>query len=82
MEPNISINATKGRRIVCPICEQSDEVIPISNGEPTSKIMKKANKGEVKLGGCVIMKGGPNYYCKRDETSFRPSTRDKKMSNQ
>lgn len=55
---------------VCPICKQTDEAIPIAYGEPTSKSLKKAMKGKIMLGGCIISPCNPHWYCKRDRVSF------------
>jgi hypothetical protein len=54
----------------CPICNKTDEIIPISYGEPTSKILKQAKKGKIKLGGCILDPCNPHWYCKRDSVSF------------
>jgi len=55
---------------ICPLCHKNDKVIPIIYGEPTSQIMEKAEKGEVKLGGCVMSKSNAKWYCKRDKVEF------------
>ena len=54
----------------CPVCNKKDEVIPVIYGMPGEKLMRKAEKGKVKLGGCVISGGDRKWYCKRDETWF------------
>lgn len=54
----------------CPICKQTDEVIPIEYGEPTNKRLKQAMKGKVMLGGCMISPCNPHWYCKKDNVSF------------
>jgi len=38
--------------------------IKIVYGMPTQEAFKKAEAGEIKLGGCCIIIGGPEYYCK------------------
>jgi hypothetical protein len=60
----------KKRRAVCPYCRENDEVIPILYGFPTPEGFEKAERGEVYIGGCVIMGGQPRYYCKRDDREF------------
>jgi hypothetical protein len=57
-------------KIVCPVCKQSDEVIPIVYGYPGDDLFKKQEKGEVYLGGCVIRTHNPHWYCKRDDKKF------------
>ncbi len=54
----------------CPYCNKSDQIIPIVYGYPSEGLFKKAEKGEVKLGGCVISDCDPHRYCKRDEKEF------------
>jgi hypothetical protein len=38
-------------------------IIPLVYGEPNEKAMEKANQGKIHLGGCVIIKDAPKYYC-------------------
>lgn len=54
----------------CPECKRSDQVIPIVYGKPSRKTLKKAEKGKVFLGGCIIQKCQPHWYCKRDSIRF------------
>ena len=54
----------------CPICNKTDEAIPIVYGEPTESTLKKAKKGKIWLGGCTITNCDPHWYCKRDKTNF------------
>jgi hypothetical protein len=54
--------------VVCPYCHESDEVIPILYGFPSHVDFRKADRGEVYLGGCEISPYG--YYCKRDDREF------------
>lgn len=54
----------------CPVCNRLDQTIPIFYGEPTAKTLRKAKKGRVFLGGCLITRCNPNWYCKRDEVKF------------
>lgn len=56
--------------MICPVCKKKDEVIPIVYGLPTQKTMKKAEKEEVMLGGCVVSGCDPQWFCKRDEKWF------------
>jgi len=54
----------------CPACHKKDQVIPISYGKPGPETIKKANKGEIKLGGCMISGTSPRFYCKTDKLEF------------
>lgn len=56
--------------VACPICEKSDMVIPIIYGLPGSKLIRQADRGKVRLGGCILTACDPNSYCKRDNTEF------------
>lgn len=42
----------------CPACGKPGS-IPIVYGYPTSETMERARRGEVALGGCIIMGGEP-----------------------
>lgn len=46
----------------CPKCE-SKNTLKIIFGLPTPEAFQKEEAGEIKLGGCCIMIGGPEYYC-------------------
>ncbi len=54
----------------CPICLRSKYVLPIAYGMPTPEMMKKASKGKMYLGGCMVYDYSPHYYCKKDEFEF------------
>ena len=56
--------------MTCPTCNKKDEVIPIIYGYPSDRMFRKADKGKIKLGGCVISGCDPKWYCKRDKTEF------------
>lgn len=55
---------------VCPICKSNKDVVPIIYGKPATALIKKAERGECWLGGCVVDKDSPWYYCKKDKKSF------------
>lgn len=55
-------------QVVCPYCREADEVIPILYGFPSHEAFKKADRGEVYLGGLDI--SPYSYYCKRDDREF------------
>jgi hypothetical protein len=54
----------------CPKCKSNKDVIKIIYGMPNKKLMKQADKGLVRLGGCVVNDCFPKYYCKRDDFEF------------
>lgn len=47
----------------CHKCE-SKNTMKISYGEPTFETIQRAEAGEIQLGGCCIIVGGPEYFCK------------------
>ena len=47
----------------CPKCK-SQEVIPIIYGLPGLDLAEKESNGEVKLGGCLVIEGNPEWHCK------------------
>ena len=53
----------------CPKCK-SKNIIPISYGYPSAKGMKKAEREEIKLGGCCVGKNDPQWYCKNCKREF------------
>ena len=54
----------------CPVCHKSDQVIRIVYGYPGQKMLEDAEKGIIKLGGCIIDPNNPKWYCKRDKVKF------------
>ncbi|MBC7873100.1 MAG: hypothetical protein H7Y01_03830 [Ferruginibacter sp.] len=54
----------------CPVCKKTEKVIPILYGKPGKEAIEKAARGECYLGGCVISKDSPRYYCRRDDKEF------------
>jgi hypothetical protein len=60
--------SARKNEVVCPYCREKDEVIPILYGFPTHESFKKADRGEIYLGGLDI--SPYNYYCKRDDREF------------
>jgi hypothetical protein len=64
------LNSSIDKKPVCPICKTSDNVIPIVYGKPAKELMDKAERGEVKLGGCVIEEKSPHNHCKKDNKDF------------
>ena len=52
----------------CPIC--GSELIPIVYGMPGPEMLKKAERGEIYLGGCLITPDDPKYYCDDCDKEF------------
>ncbi len=53
----------------CSYCN-SDKVIPIVYGYPTSKDFQEYERGEIKLGGCISSGLKPNWHCNNCDRSF------------
>ncbi len=51
----------ENKKPTCPKCN-SKEVIPIIYGKPAKELIERAERGEVKLGGCV--RGQMSHFCK------------------
>ena len=47
----------------CPSCK-SRNAVKIAYGMPTSELYEEYLKGKVVLGGCCVVEGGPEYFCK------------------
>jgi hypothetical protein len=45
------------------ISGHTDQIIPIQYGKPTAETIKKAKRGLVRIGGCLVTGCDPNYYC-------------------
>ena len=56
---------------ICPACG-SKNIAKIQYGYPmmSEKLRRELDDGKVKLGGCIIMEGAPNYYCNDCEIEF------------
>ena len=55
---------------VCPLCHKSDHFVPYVYGKPSSRLIKMADKGEIKLAGCSLSNTSPKFYCKTDKLEF------------
>ncbi|WP_181309092.1 carboxypeptidase-like regulatory domain-containing protein [Rufibacter sp. XAAS-G3-1] len=53
----------KNTQVKC-IGGHTDNIIPIVYGLPTKRTMNRAEKGLVRLAGCIISECDPQYYCK------------------
>ena len=54
---------------VCPN-GHTDNLVPIVYGLPGKRSMKKADKGQIKLGGCIVTNCDPEWYCKTHKIEF------------
>lgn len=53
----------------CPNCE-SKNTLKILYGMPTHEAIEQAEAGKIRLGGCCVTVGGPEYYCKDCENEW------------
>lgn len=53
----------------CPL-GHNDEIVNIVYGMSSKKMLKKAEKGKIHLGGCIITGCDPSRYCKKHKISF------------
>lgn len=54
---------------VCPE-NHTNKLIPVVYGLPGENLMKKAKKGKVYLGGCIVTDCDPKWYCKKHRLIF------------
>lgn len=54
----------------CPVCKSHDQVIPIVYGKPAKETIRRAERGEIRLGGCLVGASSPRHYCRKDEKEF------------
>ncbi len=52
----------------CPKCKSKKDVVPIVYGDPNEPLIERADRGEVYLGGCVLMK--EKNFCRKCNASF------------
>jgi len=52
------------KRIVCPTCGSRD-VLSIVYGLPTDEALRRAGRGELALGGCIIDDHSPVWHCRK-----------------
>ena len=55
-----------------PMCVKghTDNIIPIVYGLPGKRLMKKARKGKIHLGGCNVSNCDPMFYCATHKLEF------------
>jgi hypothetical protein len=54
----------------CPLCHRSENAVPFVYGKPGKQAIEAAERGEIKLAGCVLSHTSPEYYCKYDKLEF------------
>ena len=57
----LDVNEVAAKPAKCPFC--GEKIIPIIYGEPSDETFEKAEKGEVKLGGCCLSGADPQWAC-------------------
>lgn len=55
---------------ICPNGNHGNNVIAIIYGLPSKRYLKKAKKGKIKLGNCVVTGCEPHWYCKTHKIEF------------
>ena len=55
---------------ICPKCHSNRQVIPVVYGYPSEKMIRRSEKGEIHLGGCILDDCMPLHYCKDDNLKF------------
>jgi len=53
------------RKPNCPYHGNKEDVVRIIYGYPMPELMDRAERGEVKLGGCCVADNNPEWYCKK-----------------
>ena len=51
----------------CPKCDSVSKVVRIKYGYPSFEMSEDAEKGKVKLGGCMATEEDPDWHCKKCE---------------
>ena len=59
----------------CPNC--NNELIKIVYGMPSNEMFQKAEKGEIYLGGCIILPNNAVYYCSKCEKKYDKDLNEK-----
>jgi hypothetical protein len=57
---------TAMHKAVCPVCKTAKHTIPVVYGKPSAEGIRKAERGEVKLGGCIVSEHSAKHFCKKD----------------
>ncbi len=48
---------------ICPRCGAAIQPVPVLYGYPTHEAFEAAERGEIRLGGCVVGDESPDYAC-------------------
>ncbi len=54
----------------CPKCN-SDKVVPILYGYPSGDMVEKLSRGEIEIGGCIVMPDNPKWHCNNCENEWK-----------
>lgn len=57
-------------KTTCPVCKSDKNSIPVVYGKPSAQGIERAEKGEIKLGGCMAGQDSPKHYCKKDKKLY------------
>lgn len=58
----------------CPLCLRGDEVVEVVYGEPDRKMLQKAKRRQISLGGIKIQEDAPDLHCLRCNYSWKTPT--------
>ena len=59
---------------VCPNCRDRDSIVKIEYGYPGNEMVDKHDKGQIKLGGCMIHEDNPDYHCNKCDHEWQKSS--------
>ena len=62
-------NGKKSAKKKCPFGHR-DNIIPILYGFPSEKGLKKAERGKIEFGGCIVTDCDPKWYCKTHKIRY------------
>ncbi len=57
------INSESLERRVCPHCGVESIPVPVVYGYPSSEMFEAYERGEIRLGGCVVEDESPEFEC-------------------
>ena len=49
----------------CPECHDKGSIVEIAYGYPGIEMIEKYEKGEIKLGGCLVSEDNPDWHCNK-----------------
>ena len=49
----------------CPECNDEGSIVEIAYGYPGAEMIEKYEKGEIKLGGCMVSEDNPDWHCNK-----------------